>query len=50
MFDIKYYVMKIMSKSLSQHVVGLQGKLKQTEKEKNYMFVGFFMFFNIPVY
>jgi hypothetical protein len=50
MLDFKYCVMKIMSKSLNQHKVGLQEKLKQPEKEKNYIFTGFLMFFNIPLY
>jgi len=49
MLDFKYYFVKIMSKSLSQHTVGLQGKLKQPKKEKNYTLIGFLMFFNIPV-
>jgi hypothetical protein len=35
MFDFKNYVIKIMLKSLSQHLVRLQGKLKPTEKEKS---------------
>jgi hypothetical protein len=34
-FDFKNYVLKIMPKSLSEHLGRLQGKLKLTEKEKN---------------
>jgi hypothetical protein len=34
LFDFKNYIMKIMSKSPSQHLVTLQAKLKLTEKKK----------------
>jgi len=37
MFDFKNFVMKIMSKSPSRHLVMLQGKLKPTEKLKKYL-------------
>jgi len=47
MFDFKNRVTKIMSKSLSQHLVRLQIKLKL--KKRNYIFISI-IFFNIPLY
>jgi hypothetical protein len=47
MFDFKNYVTKIMSKSPSQHLVTLQGKLKVTEKEKNLHIRKFLLHFSI---
>jgi len=37
MFDFKNNVMKIMSKSPNQHLVGLQEKLRLAEKRKKYV-------------
>jgi hypothetical protein len=37
-----------MSKSLSQHIVGLRVKLKVTEKEKK-IFTSFYIFCDTPV-
>jgi hypothetical protein len=52
MFDFKNYVMKIMSKSPSQYLVGLQGKMKD-EKEKNLRnrkFLLHFQYSNVRTY
>jgi len=38
-----------MSKSPSGHLIRLQGKIK-TEKENNYIFIIFIVFFNISMY
>ena len=43
-------VMKIMSKSVSRHLVRLQGKLKITGKEKSYIFVSFYYIFSAFYY
>jgi len=51
MFDFKNHVKKIISKSPSRHLVGLQKKKKIeiTEKGKIYTFLRF-IFVNIPMY
>jgi len=50
MFDLKQkLVIKIMSKSPSQHLVSLEGKLKLTEKEILYIFVSFYYVFQHSV-
>jgi hypothetical protein len=48
MSDFKNYVLKIVSKSPSQHLVRIEGKLKLTEKENNLYVL--FTLFNIPMY
>jgi hypothetical protein len=44
-FFLKNYVMKIMSKSLSQYLVSLQGKIKVTKK--NLHIHKFLLYFSI---
>jgi len=51
MLDFKSYVKKIMSKSLSQHLAVVTGKIKTKWKRKNvYIFASFYHIFNIPIY
>jgi hypothetical protein len=49
MFDFKNHVKKIISKSPSRNLAGLQENLKVTEKGKIYTFLSF-IFVNIPMY
>jgi len=46
MFDLKT-VMKIMSKSLSQHFVRSQGKMNVTRKEKKNRICKFLLYFSV---